>query len=165
MGFTGVSMSFAAPSPKPPEYQTIRNDLDAQEDWISASERVTISTLGGSWSFETDPYRSGFCQMTGNLTVFPEDELSGTATCQLTAVEVCGQERSVVQQSCTMVLSEGNAVIESAIEQFIERKPSSVGYLPDNFTLNELASDEMSGELDSAVSSFVVFRRPEGGIS
>ena len=136
-----------------------------RDDAIQVSETIDISSLGGGWNFSTDVYRSGFCKMTGNLVVFPEEQPSETASCQLTAVEECGDERSVVQQSCSLTLTSGTVVIESEIEQFIERKPSSMGYLPDNFILTEVSAVEMTGALDSAVSSFVVFRRQYGGIS
>ena len=150
-----VCLSFsAAPAMSYP------TDLPATQ----ASERVTLATLRGNWSFSTDYYRSGLCQMSGNLHVF-EQTKPDLAACVLTAVEVCGGERSVVEQSCEMSFIDGQVEIVSTIEQFIERKPSSLGYLPDNFLLDEVNADEMSGELESAVSSNAVFRRQEGGIS
>lgn len=132
---------------------------------INATAPVTITELSGEWGFTTENYRSGLCQMSGNLSVFPDREGDTSAACSLTAVEICGTERSVVEQSCQISLEGNGAVIVSEIEQFIERKPNSLGYLPDDFTLTEISSSEMSGALQSAVSASVIFRRVEGAIS
>lgn len=126
--------------------------------------KISIGDLYGDWSFSTDFYRAGTCQMTGSMMVFRSEE-DNVAECVLTATEVCGDERSVVEQTCELIHSGGTAYIDSQIENFIERKPNSLGYLPDNFFLHELAADEMNGQLESAVITSVVFRRSTGSIS
>lgn len=132
---------------------------------VNSLAEASIDKLRGDWNFSTDFYRSGYCQMSGRLTVFSPKSETPSAACSLTAVEVCGEERSVVEQSCEISLEDDAAVIESEIEQFIERKSNSLGYLPDNFSLSNISSDEMSGALKSAVSARVIFRRAEGAIS
>lgn len=132
---------------------------------INATAPATLTELIGEWGFSTQNYRSGLCQMSGNLIVFPGREDETSAACSMTAVEICGTERSVVEQSCQISLEGNGAVIVSEIEQFIERKPNSLGYLPDNFILSEVSPSEMSGTLQSAVSASVIFRRVEGAIS
>ncbi|MAP94996.1 MAG: hypothetical protein CMK07_08610 [Ponticaulis sp.] len=136
------------------------SELSGQENAGAEIDQVL-----GDWTFSTKTYRNGTCSMSGSLFVFDNNAAQSSAQCQLTAVEVCGQERSIVEQTCTLELNEGGAVVSSEIVQFLERKPSSVGYLPDNFDLYSLTSDKMTGELDSAVSSEVEFRRREGSIS
>ena len=99
----------------------------------------------GSWSFQTKPYRSGQCLMTGTmrLTSHPAE---GKYNCELTAVEVCSMwGRSVVLQ--------------------LEQKTEGLIYVPDNFTLTIQDASRMWGALVSAATAPVEFRRSEDGIS
>lgn len=134
-------------------------------EFVNATDQASLMDLRGEWGFATETYRSGLCQMSGSLTVFASRPNATDASCSLTAIEVCGNERSVVEQSCQISVDDEGALIESKIEQFIERKPNSLGYLPDNFTLTSVNSSEMAGALQSAVSAQVIFRRVEGAIS
>lgn len=131
----------------------------------SKNRSISLREALGDWSFSSDTYRMDFCQMTGNLTIFPDRENSERGDCNLTAVEVCGGERSIVEQSCSVDLSDHGLRITSEIANYIEKKPSSIGYVPDNFELIDVEQDEMNGNLISAVTTRVVFRRSTGGIS
>ena len=126
---------------------------------------LSIRKVLGDWSFSSDTYRMNYCQMTGNLTIFPDRENPDHGDCNLTAVEVCGTERSIVEQTCSVDFSSNGLRITSKIANYIEEKPSSVGYVADNFELTDVHNDEMNGNLISAVTTHVKFRRSTGGIS
>lgn len=131
---------------------------------MSASEFQ--NSVQGNWSFETTLYRGDSCQMWGTLTVFPSsDQGASNMDCALKAIEMCDGERSIVEQSCQISLSNDVVVIDSEIENFLEWKAWSSGYAPDNFELTEVSPTKMTGLLVSAVSAPAVFYRSEGGIS
>ena len=140
-------------------------NADPRMDVTTLSEDESLADLSGDWSFTTDRYRSGQCVMTGSLYVYAPTTDDTGYQCTLTSVETCGAERSIVEQTCTMSSVRGGLLIASQIQSFIQEKPSSIGYLPDNFILTDVTADEMSGELRSAVTSPVLFVRTEGTIS
>ena len=120
----------------------------------------------GNWTFQTPPYRSGNCSMSGTLTVFGQSKTKKDAlNCELIAVEVCHGLRSKVEQECSVSVRDNLLKIDSTIVNFLESKGLSTGYAPDNFSLNEVKKDIMKGYLDSAVIAPVVFQREFGGIS
>lgn len=120
----------------------------------------------GEWTFETELYRSERCKMSGSLSVFaPRDDSETTLSCALNAIEICEEDRSIVEQMCTVSFSDNTVTIESEIMNLLEEKPWSAGYAPDNFRLDEVTPVKMSGKLVSAVTAPVVFERKEGGIS
>ncbi|MDG1824726.1 MAG: hypothetical protein ABNH53_03145 [Henriciella sp.] len=119
----------------------------------------------GSWSFQTKPYRSGQCLMTGTmrLTSHPAE---GKYNCELTAVEVCSMwGRSVVLQQCQASRFGNQVSVRSQISQMLEQKTEGLIYVPDNFTLTIQDASRMWGALVSAATAPVEFRRSEDGIS
>ena len=128
------------------------------------SQSDDIATLSGTWSFQTETYWMGACQMSGSLTVMRSDNDS-SASCILTARETCEGDQSIVEQTCQIRLSPDGAAISSSIENIIQLDPKFSGYLPDNFRLPMVSSDEMSGRLDSSQTPKVLFWRSEGAIS
>lgn len=134
------------------------------ENEVSRPE--TRNMVQGEWTFETELYRSERCKMSGSLSVFaPRGDTENSLPCALNAVEVCGEDRSIVEQMCTISFIDGTVFIESEIMNLLEEKPWSAGYAPDNFKLDEVTPVKMSGSLVSAVTAPVVFERKEGGIS
>ncbi|MEL6244255.1 MAG: hypothetical protein AAFQ21_06115 [Pseudomonadota bacterium] len=124
----------------------------------------------GAWTFQTQPYRSGACSMSGTMHLSPAPE-AGVYGCELTAVEECvGWGRSVVVQSCTARRFGNQVSVRSVIEQMLESKfdedeHPGLGYVPDNFALTIQDPMRMYGALISAVSAPVEFRRSVEGVS
>lgn len=123
------------------------------------------SDVLGSWSFQTSPYRSGQCVMSGTMRLSPHEE-DGRYACELTAVEMCSMwGRSVVRQSCEARRFGNQVSIRSTIEEMLEAKLEGLLYVPDNFTLTIQSRERMFGALVSAVTAPVEFRRANDGIS
>lgn len=119
----------------------------------------------GNWSFQTSPYRSGQCVMTGTMNLSPHPE-EGRYNCEITAVEMCAMwGRSVVRQSCDVRRFGDQVSVRSTIEEMLETKFDDLVYVPDNFTLTVQSADRMFGALISAVTAPVEFRRANDGIS
>lgn len=121
--------------------------------------------VSGAWSFETDRYRAGICRLYGTMRVrtTPED---GVYRCALTAVEDCeGQERWVVEQTCTAWRTGDELAVHSAIVSFIEADVNPENYVPDHFALSIESAQRMVGTLVSAITAPVVFKRTTDGIS
>lgn len=119
----------------------------------------------GNWSFQTSPYRSGQCVMTGTMYLSPHPE-EGRYNCEITAVEMCSMwGRSVVRQSCDVRRFGDQVSVRSTIEEMLETKFDDLVYVPDNFTLTVQSADRMFGALVSAVTAPVEFRRANDGIS
>ncbi len=134
-----------------------------------ASDARDPGDVLGTWSFQTKPYRSGQCLMSGimHLTEHPE---SGLYTCELTALEACSLwGRSMVRQSCEARRFGNQLSVRSSIEEFLETKSELEGYefnyVPDNFALTIVDPRRMYGSLVSAVTAPVEFRRTEEGVS
>ena len=121
------------------------------------------SVLGG-WQFQTEDYRDGYCTMHGTMFAYPNADLSGVE-CEFTAIENCGGEQSIVEQSCQVDESEGILAIKSTVTNMLEEKSWSIGYSPDDFYISSVKETEMRGELVSSVRASVVFRRMKGGMS
>ncbi|MEQ9435075.1 hypothetical protein [Hyphomonas sp.] len=123
------------------------------------------SDVLGAWTFQTRPYRSGTCLMTGTMNLSPHPE-AGQYNCELTAVEVCSTwGRSIVRQSCQARRFGDQVSIRSQIEEMLEAKVEGLIYMPDNFTLTIESADRMFGALVSAVTAPAEFRRANDGIS
>ncbi|MFN3608819.1 MAG: hypothetical protein ACK4Y9_07130 [Hyphomonas sp.] len=123
------------------------------------------SDVLGSWSFQTSPYRSGQCVMSGTMRLSPHEDEDRYA-CELTAVEMCSMwGRSVVRQSCEARRFGDQVSIRSTIEEMLESKFEGLLYVPDNFTLTIQSHERMFGALVSAVRAPVEFRRANDGIS
>jgi len=119
----------------------------------------------GSWTFQTQPYRSGQCIMSGtmHLTHHPDE---GLYDCELTAVEVCSMwGKSVVLQTCSARRFGNQVSIRSRITEYLEKKAEGLVYVPDNFSLTIQDPSRMFGALISAATAPVEFRRSEEGIS
>lgn len=143
----------------------ISSSVAQAEPVIAASSELSSDMLG-SWAFSTDRYASGVCQMTGSLTVFMNDDNTGALDCELTAIEDCGFGRSIVAQTCQISAEGDEFLLESQIEEYIERMPNVMGiYMPDNFIISEVSGDEMLGRLISASTASAIFVRDEGNIS
>lgn len=128
------------------------------------NESDDVNVLG-NWSFQTSPYRSGQCVMTGTMHLSPHPD-ADRYTCELTAVEMCSMwGRSVVRQSCSATRFGNQVSIRSTIEEMLESKFEGLVYVPDNFTLTIQSSQRMFGALVSAVTAPVEFRRATDGIS
>lgn len=130
-----------------------------------ANEDADETDVLGSWSFQTKPYRSGECVMSGTMHLSPHPE-AGRYSCELTAVEMCTMwGRSVVRQSCDVRRFGNQVSVRSTIEEMLESKVEGLVYVPDNFTLTIQSSTRMFGALVSAVTAPVEFRRANDGIS
>jgi len=128
------------------------------------NESDDVNVLG-NWSFQTSPYRSGQCVMTGTMHLSPHPD-PDRYNCELTAVEMCSMwGRSVVRQSCSATRFGNQVSIRSTIEEMLESKFEGLIYVPDNFTLTIQSSQRMFGALVSAVTAPVEFRRATDGIS
>ena len=131
----------------------------------AAADTRDPSDVLGSWSFQTKPYRSGQCIMTGTMRLSPDPE-ENIYGCELTAVEVCSMwGRSVVLQSCSARRFGNQVSIRSEISQMLEQKEQGLIYVPDNFSLTIQDHSRMFGALVSAATAAVEFRRSEEGIS
>lgn len=131
----------------------------------AAADTRDPSDVLGSWSFQTKPYRSGQCIMTGTMRLSPDPE-ENVYGCELTAVEVCSMwGRSVVLQTCKARRFGNQVSIRSEISQMLEQKEKGLIYVPDNFSLTIQDAGRMFGALVSAATAPVEFRRSEEGIS
>lgn len=123
----------------------------------------------GHWGFQTKPYRSGSCVMSGTMHLAPDPE-AGVYSCELTALEICSLwGQSIVRQSCTARRFGNQLSIRSTIEEILETKSNIEGfqlnYVPDNFALTIQSADRMYGALVSAVTAPVEFHRTSTGVS
>jgi len=131
----------------------------------AAADTRDPSDVLGSWSFQTKPYRSGQCIMTGTMRL-SSDSRENIYGCELTAVEVCSMwGRSVVLQTCSARRFGNQVSIRSEISQMLEQKEQGLVYVPDNFSLTIQDAGRMFGALVSAATAPVEFRRSEEGIS
>ncbi|MEM9667570.1 MAG: hypothetical protein AAF950_01485 [Pseudomonadota bacterium] len=123
------------------------------------------SDITGAWTFETERYHAGVCRLYGTMKVrtTPED---GVYRCALTAVEDCeGQDRWVVEQTCSGYRADETISVRSTIVSFIEADVNPENYVPDHFALEIESPDRMIGSLVSAIIAPVEFRRTTDGIS
>ncbi len=119
----------------------------------------------GSWTFQTQPYRSGQCIMSGTMRLSDHPD-EGLYDCELTAVEVCSMwGKSVVLQTCSARRFGNQVSIRSQITEYLEKKAEGLIYVPDNFSLTIQDPSRMFGALISAATAPVEFRRSEEGIS
>ncbi|MEO1476257.1 MAG: hypothetical protein AAFS13_07725 [Pseudomonadota bacterium] len=119
----------------------------------------------GSWTFETERYRAGVCRLYGTMKVrtTPENDVY---RCAVTAVEDCeGQDRWVVEQTCSAYRANNILSVRSTIVSFIEANVNPENYVPDHFALEIASPDLMTGSLVSAIVAPVEFRRTTDGIS
>lgn len=139
--------------------------LMASPSFAKSGKDQDPSDVLGSWSFQTSPYRSGQCVMSGTMRLTPHPD-EGRYECELTAVEMCSMwGRSVVRQSCEARRFGDQVSIRSTIEEMLESKHEGLLYVPDNFTLTIQSQERMFGALVSAVTAPVEFRRANDGIS
>ena len=132
----------------------------------SANSDVSIRNLIGSWTFKTTEYREGSCNMQGNMKVSRAgaDEYK----CEIYAEETCTMWGTfLVYQTCTIDQVDDQFTIVSKVERIIEStmELSEVQYIPDNFILEVIESDLMTGNLVSAVIAPVRFERIPDSIS
>lgn len=124
-----------------------------------------LPDITGAWTFKTERYRAGLCQLYGtlHLRATPEDNIYRGA---ITAVEDCeGADRWVVEQTATAWRSGEELAIESTIVSFIEASANPENYAPDHFSVTIDSDNLMTGDLLSAVSAPVEFRRTTDGVS
>lgn len=113
----------------------------------------------GNWRFQSVPYRDHTCQISGTMQIRP-DKQTGDLACAFTAVEACiGQDRWIVEQTCSVEKNGDQIAMRSSIINFIESDIIADTYMPDHFVLNIDSADRMSGQLISAVSAAVEFVR------
>ncbi|NBC20368.1 MAG: hypothetical protein GVY06_04880 [Alphaproteobacteria bacterium] len=123
--------------------------------------RAKQPDLSGSWVFKS--WTHDGCDFGGNLHLGPTSE-EGSYACELVANQVCPSVTWRVRQSCTARQSNGQLVINSQIEEFLEGEPSP-NYWPDNFILTIRSREHMKGSLISHGVHASEFRRDAGGIS
>lgn len=124
-----------------------------------------LPDITGVWSFRTERYRSGLCELYGTLRLraTPQDNVYRGA---ITAVEDCeGSDRWVVEQTATATRTGDELAIESTIVSFIEASANPEDYAPDHFMVRIEDTDLMTGDLVSAVSAPVTFQRTTDGVS
>ncbi len=119
----------------------------------------------GSWTFETVKYRGGQCQLRGSMRLASSPE-PGLFACELTALEECDDlGQSIVVQTCEARLEGDRLTVDSSVQEMIEKKIQGLVYVPDNFDLDVVSGNLMTGLLVSAVTADVEFRRAIEGIS
>jgi len=108
----------------------------------AGAQPPTLSALAGSWVFETAPHHETRCTITGTAEARVSASLSGLEI-KLHAAEICPDGRSWrAEETCTGALSEGRLLV---LCRLLPGGPSN--YNPDNFVLDAITPQEMSGVL------------------
>jgi len=132
---------------------------------VQSAAEAARPDISGTWAFETERYRAGLCRLYGTLRLRPTPE-DGVYRGAMTAIEDCeGEERWVVEQTNTAFAEDGQLSIQSTIVSFLEASADPQLYAPDHFALEIESANLMVGQLVSAVSAPVEFRRTTDGIS
>lgn len=125
----------------------------------------TQSDVLGTWGFQTNPYYSGACYMTGTMHVAPLSD-DGVYPCELTATETCdNDDPASARQTCKIRQNGRQLTIISNVEEILLPVDQNIEYLPDNFTLTVQSEDRMYGALVSFITVPVEFRRAQDGVS
>lgn len=120
-----------------------------------AQPRSEAPSIAGAWGFETAPYQSGSCRMTGAMTI-ARSRVANEYTCTFIATERCTWGEWSAEQRCTARRTGDRLEIVSTI---VKLTPPGTSYAPDNWSLTVRSSDLMVGELRSADIAGVQFRR------
>lgn len=132
----------------------------------SANSDVSVRNFIGNWTFKTTEYREGSCNMQGNMKVSRADD--GEYKCEIFAEETCTMWGTfLVYQSCNIDQVDDQFTVISKVEKIVEStmELSEVQYVPDNFILEFIDSNLMTGRLVSAVITPVRFERIPDSIS
>lgn len=116
----------------------------------------------GTWSFETTSKIKG-CTITGNMTI--SQSFEGARDCSFISQEICENEPlqaitmdqvcSIRQQADTSHLEIQSTVLASLVDGY-----NTSNYLPDNFYLDDISDDRMTGMWwDTNFSAPVIFWR------
>lgn len=125
-----------------------------------ASTDNFIRKVVGSWAFKTTEYREGSCTMQGNMKVSRQN--AEEYYCEIYAEETCTMWGVfLVYQTCTIDQADDQITIVSKVEKIIEStmELSEVNYIPDNFIVEFVDPNLMTGNLVSAVIAPVRFER------
>ena len=125
-----------------------------------ASTDDFIRKIVGSWAFKTAEYREGSCTMQGNMKVSRQN--AEKYHCEIYAEETCTMWGVfLVYQTCTIDQADDQITIVSKVEKIIEStmELSEVNYIPDNFIVEFVDPNLMTGNLVSAVIAPVRFER------
>lgn len=119
--------------------------------------------LAGLWSFEAD--LETICTFNGHARLMPTGD-PAKFDCELTAEQDCPavDVHYIVQQSCSVDITDGVATVRSTIENFLVGEPTT-GYLPDNFQLVIHDESHLEGVLLGSGAYPAEWRRAEGAIS
>ncbi len=121
--------------------------------------------ISGDWSFQTEWYYDGECQLTGQMSI-QRSVTEGRYLCQFTAQEYCKTtDRAIAsEQKCVARVVNDALIIDSELVSVDEEAAGA--YYPDSFSLRVESPSEMRGVLRS-VGPFdpVIFRRVENAIS
>ena len=117
----------------------------------------------GSWSFETKSEIKG-CTISGNMTIGPE-EAEGERACSFISQETCENipdEVITIDQICRVRRHpvSKSLIINSQVAASLTEDYSVANYLPDNFNLDSVSKDKMTGMWwDTNFSAPVIFWR------
>lgn len=117
------------------------------------------ANVTGAWAFETEPYRDE-CVLKGTMTIRPTAQ-PDRFVCTFTAYETCPDINVRAEETCVAQLTENGLAIKAAVG---EVRPA-VSYLPDDFELDAVSTNRMTGMMRSAADAPVTFIRPDPAIS
>ncbi len=120
--------------------------------------------LTGWWSFRTAPFGDVACELRGRMEIRPSPDEDGYV-CAFNTDQVCvGDLLYESEQSCTAQMINGGLLITSQVDAAYPEDVAE-NYYRDNFVLDNLASDEMTGHLSSLSIVPVRFWREAGAVS
>lgn len=122
----------------------------------AAQQRVGLATLAGAWAFQTEAHAATGCIIRGGVTA---TQSGRTLRMDMRVHETCNNGREWrAREACVATL------VESVLSVRCEVVEGSENYNADQFTLNVVSTDEMSGRLyDHGVwDNGVVWRRDRG---
>lgn len=129
---------------------------------LAQTDTGPTEDIRGAWSFETDRYENGRCQMTGELLLTETSE-PNVFSGELMAYEACdGVQIYEARQGATVVRDGERLTITSTLLKVLPRPDF---YAPDNFELTIVNGALMVGELRSADIAPATFRRQDVLIS
>ncbi len=120
--------------------------------------------ITGWWSFRTAPFGDASCELRGRMEIQPAPDGDGYV-CAFDTDQVCvGDLLYESEQSCTARFLNGGLLITSQVDAAYPEEIAE-NYYRDNFVLDTLSPEEMTGRLSSLSIVPVRFWRESGAIS
>lgn len=125
---------------------------------------ATTADITGWWTFRTAPFGDATCELSGRMEIRPAPD-GEDYVCAFTTDQMCvGDLLYQSEQSCAAQELNGAILITSQVDAAYPEEVAA-HYYRDNFVLDDVSSEAMSGHLSSLSVVPVRFWRESGAIS